>query len=471
MGTVRRERTVAVAKDEIDFMVLQFSCIDSSALSTIGKHCKETTWKIAAGDGTVPIDIKLHVDKSVIGSPQVSVKWDGNQVFPAGAATKAKLKEDLIWKVPFRGMIKGLTVPDFFELRSEHLMSGDWYSATLLEQRADGLFKALVKMPDGMGGIKEVNYPAVRSDNIREAGGQKKTVCAPQRELVLKIPQDDPLRSATLSVDDREHVTHFFARPTPPPSRDGQDGAARLVKPRILMQVTRDRQRVDVDAGHAVLAHFLSGDILALGESNSRTAKTWTFQFGPFAEHLVAIERRYKSSKAITLSVDGEVLCEGDAEDIDSRPGMWECKFQLIGERYIDWEVYENDVNGTTLNSKDIVRQRHKYFQECVVSLPEGERDLTAAQLTIGGVDFPELPQARERSQYDDRLELAPEALLASYGLVVPYKVNEKAPMGFSAWADKLRDGKLEQGKSLFLSYLCSCGSTPLGTEEVHRPG
>jgi len=467
MRTLRRERTVAIAQDEVDFMVLQFSCIDSSVLSTIGKHCKETTWKIAAGGGSVPIDIKLDIDKSVIGSPQVSVKWDGNRVFPVGAATKAKLKEDLIWKVPFRGMIKGLAVPDFFELKAEHHMSDDWYSATLLEQRPDGLFKALAKMPDGNGGIKEVNYPAVRSENIREATGTKRPVCAPQRELVLKIPQDDPLRSALLSVDDREHITHFFARPTPPPSRSGQDGAARLVKPRILFKVNQDRSNVAVDAGHAVLSHFLSSDVRSLGQSNSRTAKTWTFLFGPFAEHLVEIERRYKSSKAITLSVDGEVLCEGEAEDIDSRPGMWECKFQLIGERYIDWEVYESDVNGRTLDSTDIVRQRHKYFQECVVSLPESERDLSAAQLVIGGINFPELPEAREQAQFDERLELAPEALLGSYGLSVPYKVNEHAPMGFSAWADKLRDGKLVQDRGLFFC----CGNTPLGKEEVHRPG
>jgi len=467
MRTVRRERTVAIAEDEIDFMVLQFSCVDSSILSTIGKHCQETTWKIVAGGVTVPIDINLHIDKSVIGSPQVSVKWDGNQVFPAGAATKAKLNQDLIWKVPFRGMIKGLTVPDFFELRPEHHLSDDWYSATLLEQRADGLFKALAKMPDGNGGIKEVNYPAVKSENIREAAGTKKPVCAPHRELVLKVPQDDPLRSAVLSVDNQEHVTHFFARPTPPPSRDGQDGAARLVKPRILFKVTQQREKVVVDAGHAVLSHFLSGDIRSLRQSTSRTAKTWTFQFGPFAEHLVEIERRYKSSKAITLSVDGEVLCEGEAEDIDSRPGMWECKFQLVGERYIDWEVYESDVNGRTLDSTDIVRQRHKYSQECVVSMPEGERDLATAKLAMGGVDFPELPEVREQAFSDEQLELAPEALLGSYGLIVPYKVNEKAPMGFSAWADKLREGKLIQGRGLFFC----CGSTPLGKEEVHRPG
>mmetsp|Transcript_15980 Transcript_15980/g.31213 ORF Transcript_15980/g.31213 Transcript_15980/m.31213 type:complete len:471 (+) Transcript_15980:65-1477(+) len=465
MRSLRRERTVAIAQDEIDFMVLQFSCIDSSVLSTIGKHCKETTWKIAAGGGTVPIDIKLDIDKSVGGSPQVSVKWDGNKVFPVGAAAKAKLKDDLIWKVPFRGMIKGLTVPDFFELRAEHNLSDDWYRATLLEQRSDGLFKALAKMPDGNGGIKEVNYPAVRSENIREAA-EKKPVCAPQRELVLKIPQDDPLRSALLSVDDREHITHFFARPTPPPSRDGQDGAARLVKPRILFKVSQDRQNVVVDAGHAVLSHFLSSEIRTLRQFNSRTAKSWTFQFGPFAEHLVEIERRYKSSKAMTLSVDGEVLCEGEAEDIDSRPGMWECRFQLIGERYLDWEVYEHDVDGRTLDSTDIVRQRHKYSQECIVSMPEGKQlDVATAKLAIGGYDFQELPQAHQQSQYDERLELAPEALLGSYGLAVPYKVNEKAPMGFSAWADKLRDGKLVQGHGLFFC----CGSTPLGKDEIHR--
>mmetsp|Transcript_8560 Transcript_8560/g.19475 ORF Transcript_8560/g.19475 Transcript_8560/m.19475 type:complete len:463 (-) Transcript_8560:128-1516(-) len=458
---MRRQRTVSVGRDEVDFMVLEYSCIDNSVLSSIGQHSKETTWKIAAGNGSMPIDIRLHVDKKVITSPQVSIEWDGKKIFPSGSSEKAKLKEDFTWTVPFRGMVKGIAVKDYYEIRPEHLGMETWYTATLIEQREDGLFKALAQIPDGNGGIKEVNYPAVKRDNIRESAGMKKGISVPQRNLVLQVPRQDPLHAVVL-VDEGELITHFFARPTPPPSKDARDGA-KLVKPRILFKVSKDRQRAVTDVGHSVLTHFLSGEVRSVRQEATRWKKSWTIQVGPFAEHTIELERRYKLSKILTLTVDGDLLCEALPEDIESRADWWEAMFRLVGERYLDWEVHESDVHGNTLNTIDLVRQKQKYTHECCISFQEGDKDLTAARFTVDDRDFMDLPEAKALF-HEDKLDCEPEALQGSYGLTVPHKINEDAPTGFSAWTNNVRSPKPGSESGFF--FRC-CGSPQVGRDDM----
>lgn len=461
---MKRQRTVPLSKEAVDFMVLEYSCIDNTVLSTIGKHCKETAWKIVVGSDSAPIDITLHVDKNVMSSPQVRIDWDGTKIFPRGNSAKERLKEDFTWCVPYRGIVKGLAVKNRFEIRPEFGGGDAWFAATLTDQRHDGLFRAIAQMPDGKGGTKEVSYPAVKAENIREADGMKKAIEVPRRNLVLQVPQLDPLH-AVLSVDSGELITHFFVRPTPPPAKDANNGAS-LVKPRILLKVSKDRERVTSDAGHEIFSHFLQGGVRAVGEEVARWRKTWMLQVGPFAEHTIEIERRYKSNKVMSLTVDGDILCESAAEDIDSRPGWWECSFRLEGEKYLDWEVHETDLDGQILDSIDLVRQKQKCCYECVVSVPECEKDFSGAQLIIDDVDFAELQQSRAML-HGDKIDCSPEGLQHTYDLRVPHKVNEKAPRSLYAraqeWTNNIRreSPPSPPGNDSGLSFLARCCGRP----------
>merc|ERR1711963_1220800 len=137
----KKSRTVAIDKNEVDFMVLEYSCVDGAALTRLGNHSRETRWKIQAGLGTKPVDIKLHVDKSAVTEARVGIECDGERVFPGmGKATTSKMTEDVRWRKPFRGQAKGINVKHFFEVHA----AGDWRPATLRSQREDGLFEAMV---------------------------------------------------------------------------------------------------------------------------------------------------------------------------------------------------------------------------------------------------------------------------------------------------------------------------------------
>lgn len=442
-NNLRRQRTVVVDKGEVDFRVLEFSCRDSSVLSSLGQHCKESRWKICVGSDAMPVEIKLHVDKNVISSPEVSVEWNGDKVFPSGNGTKGKLREDFTWKVPFRGTVKGLQEKNFFEIRPEHMSSEQWFTATLISQREDGLFKAVAMMPDGKSGHKEVMYPAVRIENIREASGMKKSVTLPHRTLLLEVPKSDPL-NALLYVD-QERITHYFGRLTPPPAPSTSNRASRkdlmeTVHPTVNFKVSKDRKVVNTDCGHSVLQYFLEGAVRSVRQDiGQKLRKSWTIQIGPFAEHTVELEKKHgKNSKTLTLTVDGELLVECNAEDIESRPDFWEAHFAFVGERFLDWEVFETDADGHTLDSKGNVRQGHKVHHACVVSFAESDKDVHLARFTIDDVDFEALDQSRQL-QHEDKLTCAPEALLGSYNLQAPFKVSDIAPTGFAAAASNMR--------------------------------
>lgn len=422
MALMTKCRTVAIDKTEVDFMVMEYGCRDSSVLVTLGQHCKETHWKISVGIDCQPIDIVVHVDQTVLRTPEVSVTWNGKRVFPTeGTATKTKLREDFKYRAPFRGTIKGLCVKDQFEIRPEHLVTDSWFPATITEQREDCLFKAIAQVPNGKGGFIEVDYPAVKLENIREMAGMKKPVTIPERSIVLQVPAKDPLHTV-LSVDDGEHMTHLFGRPSP---ALGSSGSRH--KPKVTFKVSQDRQRVSTDVGASVVEHFLVGDVRFVKQAATKLKHSWTIMIGPFAEHTVVLEKTSMSSKVATVTVDGQLLCEAAAQDIDCAEPHWDCSFRFFGEKALEWEVFQTDVDGNVLATQGTVSNKAKYVHECLVSFLETDKDLTTAKLVIDQRNVMELAEYRPLA-HDDPLCCSPDALRGSYGLMVPWMVNDTAP-------------------------------------------
>lgn len=430
-------------------MVLEFACRDSSVLPLLGKHCKESSWTIAVGHEPVPLHIVLHVDKQVALAPEVYVTCNGDKMFPLEHnREKAKLKQDFKWSRNFRGTIKGLAAKNFFEVRPEHLSHEQWYPATLTEQREDGLFKAILQMPDGRGSAQAIDVPGVRVENVREAGGMKRPVQLPSRNVRLEVPMRDPLHA--LLLVDNEPVTHFFGRPTPPPGQVNRN--------RVAFNVSRNRAEVSADVSHAVLDHFLRGEVRSMRQDADEFVHSWRFQIGPFAEHRVELEKKSRYSHLISLTVDGALLVEATAEDIESRPGCWECSFRLVGERYMDWNVYESDGHGASLDTKGTVTHRSKFSHECFVSVDLESRSLVSAKFQIDGKDFIDLTEFR--NQRDDPLRCSPQALGATYGLMVPYRINEAARISPSSFLSPM--GRHDGGGSIFGFLDACCGKAAL---------
>lgn len=420
-ATLKKARTTRVDKTEVDFMVLKFVSHDAGVYSHLGQGAKESTWLVQAGREGKPIEIKMHVDRTILTTPEVGIQCDGQYLCP-----KAKIREDFVHRWPFRGVATGIGQRDIVEIRPAAFGNEQWHPATLTKQRDDGLFEALVWMDDGCGSCKEYAFQAVPASNIRYRSTGR-PFFVPQRTLKLEVPAKDPAH-ATLTVDS-ELMTHFFARPTPTP----QFGP----RMEVLMKVSKDRRTVTSNVGHQVFSHHISNEVRLVTHSGEKRRRSWTIQIGPFAEHTIDLETHW-NSRVVTLTIDGEKLVEASAEDIDSRD-HWECKFRFMGERYIHYKVHETNQDGVALDTQAIVSQHLKYSRDCAISVVD-ESNLSSADLVIDGVSSDRLPFKRDVHE-ENELNMNLFALHTTYGLTCPYKVNEQAPCGLSQYADALSEG------------------------------
>merc|ERR1719174_2784514 len=95
----------------------------------------------------------------------------------------------------------------------------------------------------------------------------------------------------------------------------------------------------------------------------------------------------------MTLYVDDEVLVECLSADLGGDPNKWCGKFRFVGERNIDFNVFEETKDGVPLDKKVIITKPYQYSHAIEVTYPHKALDnLGDATLTIDGVDFARLP-------------------------------------------------------------------------------
>jgi len=451
---MRRSKTVAVSTSnaDLDFSVVEFTSHDDSVLTYLGKHCKESKWKISLGPDSKLMEVKISVDKQIASSHEVTVTCDDEKVFPEGNVRKSKLAADFEWVKPFRGALKGLNVKDYFLVRPTYVSREEWFLATLTEQTDADLFKAILQMPDGHGGFNGVEQD-VKLENVKEAGGKHIRAALAQRSLQLFIPRDNPL-DAVLNIDG-EAMTHFFARPTPP-LLNGSPGRST-----VTFKVSKDRKEIKTDIGHSAFSHFQSSEPRSVSSNAEELKHSWTFQGGPFAEHSVVISKEKLSSHLVKLEVDGTVLVESGPEEIESPDGLWECHFQLVGERTVEWEVYESDGDGGVLDTTGKVIEKSKYSHNCSVRIDLSAKDLITAKLFINESMFQDLPEARTPNEASINID---ERGLQALGLKVPYKIAKDATIpatGFMANFNKAVKQAEKAAPPGFFDLFSSCCSAP----------
>jgi len=447
-------------------MVLEFSCQDGSAFTALGKNCKEVRWRVAAM-GSEPMEIKLSIEKLPVGSPTVGITYNSNKLFPLGGSkTKDKLKTDFEQKWPFRGQARNIEKRNFFEVKPK-TMGDEWFPALSIAQRRDGTFEGTVWLPDGNGGFKTVYMPTIDKADIREQDSKRALQIA-ERFLLLNVPSASPLKESTLTLLDETQgclITHFFARCTPPARGSLPES---LPAPNdIFMEVNKERTQVTSQATHSTLVEYLAAELRSIScNPESKTKISWRFMIGPFAEHTVTLEKRYKSSRIATLVVDGKVLIESAAADFDcnweaeeegesqspsmaEEGGPWACKFRFIGERSVKFKVFEVSKDGLTLETTDLLegleREQIKYTKVCTVSAMN-PRDLKTATLEIDGVSFHEM---REKASFaEESIACDPDVLRLQYGLAVPVKVRDEPPKGLAALQGKLKEAGQQMQES-----------------------
>jgi len=340
-------------------------------------------------------------------------------------------------------------------------MGEHWFTATVTEQLPDGTFKVTVMMPDGRGKFRPIDFPVVRSANLREAQS-KAPVTVPSCSLILSVPKSDPLHATVDVARDgaaAELITHFFGRQTPSPPSGLLGPAAQ--DPKVTFEISKDHRLIQADVGYSNLHHFLSGEVRTVSrDCPTKLKKFWTFQIGPFHKHTVELEKKSTHSKVVTLTVDGEVLCEAAAEDIESREDWWECHFRLFGQKFLEWNLYKTNNDGVPLDAKGQVVQRTVFAHQCSVSFVD---NLAEATLHIDGAEYKDLPDFVEPRK-EELLSLSPEALMGSFGLTAPYQVDSSAPVGLGMM------GGGGAGGGLFGGLFACCISSPVDSKDEVVP-
>jgi len=177
---------------------------------------------------------------------------------------------------------------------------------------------------------------------------------------------------------------------------------------------------------------------------------------GPFAEHRIEIEKKNRLSPLLTLSVDGEVLCECVGEDLGCGSEEWRCRFSFVGERHIDFNIYEETRDGRELETKSVITKPYCYDHNVeVVYTRRNIDDFHTVQLSVDGVPFNELEQIfLPRDEVN--LNITRKVLLNQFGVEVPRKLLAEDSRGVArkiagrVWHDmgvewSVREGPLKE--------------------------
>lgn len=474
-----QDSTESFENSSLSVIVEEYRCLDHTVLTKTGAQAKRQSWRMrAVGTGESPnfsrpaswmsprVSLEVEMDKGVAGvkgaviGKQVRIKVDGVQVFPGKGDQFTKgdkgctMWEDFKHTWKFRGLASGIGMLSTTErwmpddtflskavvgtsaLKSTYEvdLDGSRYPAVLTHQRADGSFEIDVFRRDDNGIMEKEHYQRFPESKIFHTGTDRPievpecTVTA----LVSKTPPHDVCLTAGDFAFDA-----LLARVSPKKQT--------LAAPRIIMDVPRKRgfngsigstiglvekETITANVGPEALAHFLSGELRRGRCGSDRLSKWWTLQLGPFAEHKVHIRRHHLSS-IFTLAVDDQVLVECAGKDIGCSSDVWHCSFRFIGERQIDFNVFEKGNDGVELDSKGIVVTPFHYEHVVTVSHRTNE-NISRVQLCIDGVPVEQLTAQGDIDEPE--LSMTIDELAERYGIVVPDKFVSQ---GASTAADR----------------------------------
>lgn len=446
-----RARTENIESDKLDFFVEEFFCRDHTAMRSLAAHDKVIRWQIrvvgiegqhlhptpAVGAPPPPDEdegprpavcqtkaIEVHIKTHNVRRSEVSVIVDNESIFPGPEFSRpmARMRGDFSYSWKFRGMVPGLHHSGIFELDIGNMFDGPeaesrWIDCVILDQRADGLFE--VSAIDPSRPKEHIMYPGIRAELMRFKDGGK-PLEIPEHVLAIEVPKGDPLRT-TLLVDDKP-MTHYLGRGSPKGMAGGFGGPT----PPVNIFVEKDRKSCTIDAGHTLLSHFLSNEVMAGTCTPERRKKTWVLKVGPFAEHVIQIERKYKMvgvSSIVTLSVDGTTMVESNSEDVDSDPlvAKWQASFKFFGERFIVWDVPETDRHGHVLETRGFLRQPFRFTNTIEVRITDS-RNFFSADLFVDQKNFNDLRLVLAPHDEHPSLKMNADVMFAQYKLKVPSK-------------------------------------------------
>lgn len=425
----------------------------------------------------VTTDTGLGGIKAAVLGTQVGVSADGEQLFPKAGHARGKLHDNWLREWEFRGSypfvgfvhpgevyIAGTIpteVPSHFgdasnfvqtrvlgagEISTMHdaQVGTQRYPAVITKQWLDGCFEVMVFKPNEHGIIAPVQYPEMHKSSIFLASGEN--IKVPELVASLEMLRASP-QSACVRIDGRSFLEHLGRAspdvsmgapqrilvhcPKPVVPEKTADAAKWLLQENVL-GLSHQKEPVKINASPPVLEHFLSGEVRCGNTSATRLERSWTVQLGPFATHTVRLEKK-SMSRVMILYVDNEVLAECSSNDLGGSSAEWRCKFCFIGERSMDFMVFEETRDGWPLDSKSVITKSYPYRHTVEVVYAHRKIDNVAdASMTLDDVPFDHLPFMLAEHQGAEELSIDPEALHSQFDIRIPKKLTAEDTRGLA---------------------------------------
>jgi hypothetical protein len=309
--------------------------------------------------------------------------------------------------------------------------------AVLTKQDDDGSFKVTAFKRDERDVFQPLQFQAVHRSNIfLTATGQNIEI--PELEASLDIPSGSPQQS-NVTIDGEDFAFHL-GRVSPPVSTQPRRITVNVPKPvykdakqrakdgmlgKVGLPIQQETEPVRIDASVPVLEHFLSGEVRRGDMVSNRLQKDWILQLGPFATHTVRLIKKSHVNPVMTVVVDGEVLVECLATDLlGGDANTFRCKFSFIGERIMDFCVFEETKDGFPLHTKSVVTKPYQYRHSVELTYSHKAVDhLKEARMMVDGIPFESLPCLVIPRADQEGLSVVRTALEAQFPIQIPKKI------------------------------------------------
>jgi hypothetical protein len=424
--------------------------------------------------------------KAAVLGKQVAIKEDGAQKYPdgnGGYKARAKMHDDWGKEWRYRGRYPciGLvrpgeawvpgTIPtdvpsqvgDAANLVQTYMLGDgklktmhevavgtERFPAVLTKQWPDGYFEVTAFKTNNqamqVAKYTTVDFPALHKSSIFLTSTGE-AIALPECGMSLEVLRAAP-QNAQVLISGKSFLEHL-GRASPKASAGAPRrivvDCPKQIRPDLARQMLRQNvlgmnkveKPVEFNTHGIDLEHFLSGEVRRGVTTASRLKRCWTVQFGPFATHTLRLEKKNHGKRfansVMTLYVDDEVLVECNSSDLGGSPDLWRCKFSFVGERQMDFKIFEETKDGWPLDSQSELTRCYQYRHVVEVTSPVRALDnLINATMTIDTVPFQGLPCVTEVHRTVPNLSITPSALKAQFGIEIPKKIAPQDTRGIA---------------------------------------
>jgi len=398
MAFLKRAGTLQIHSEskDLEVKVGKFQCHDETSL---GKHHKKWNWTFSIGESNQEWEVK--VDEAMVGAKNLQFTVDGKNVI------NSKMQQDFEHKLPVRGTLK---LEKEYEVKS--MGCDHWYPATLTSARADGKYEAEALVPDQYGNQRKVHYPIVEASCIRDPF-TKKVVEVPSSMLALAVKKDCAL-TPQLTINGQP-FTSYICVPSPALNKPPAE---------INFTVNKDRSNVTADVSHGKLKQALDatkpGTVCSKACQKAKLKCEWILQIGAFGEHHIVAEKKSKSSKELSISIDDNLIVGGSAADLGGKE--WSADIALQGKLVLKFKLHRTNGSGVATDETAIATKTLLHSNTLRITVPD-LNNLETAMLECDEVEFSQLQQYKvwtTESNIDDSLEV----LESTHGVSVPYAMG-----------------------------------------------